>query len=144
MTPLAERAERLATTFAGVNVARRFPLLLEVPLETQVRSLLSVAVSAYIFASLRHSYPEQSLPAVAGWLETYRELILTLVNRTPNGRLEPKREVALEFDMVQKCVELIFGGWQLDAAVDLMQFPIAVRVQDGRPDPSIENRPYAT
>lgn len=141
---ILERGRRLSEISRSAQVVRAFPLLVECAVAETLFAMLRHATAHYILASLRCAYPGKAFALAGNVLEDHRADILKLPNRTPNGKLAAKQEIAGEFNLVQKCVELIFRQLGLDTHAERVQLPVIVRVQDGRPDPAVENRPYAT
>src|SRR5581483_2206616 len=139
---LQERAQRLRDVSQGMSVRRAFPLLVEIAVPDDLLAMLRRVTALYILASLRCAQPARVFDL--DLLNVHGEDILRLPNRTPNGKLIAKREIALEFNLVQDCVELIFRRLNLEAHIDLIQLPVNVRIQDGKPDVHVDSRPYAT
>ncbi|MBN8547708.1 MAG: hypothetical protein J0M12_00185 [Deltaproteobacteria bacterium] len=67
-----------------------------------------------------------------------------LANRTPNGAVLPKKEVAKEFNELHRVV----GNWVeslgLDDIVAEIFCPLTLRIMSGKGDPKLAARPYAT
>ncbi|MFT5207211.1 MAG: hypothetical protein ACI9CF_000960 [Candidatus Omnitrophota bacterium] len=141
---LSERHRRLATIFEASQCSNQFPLMKEMAFAPSLSDTLAHATLLYLLSSLRLSHPKKEFVISEDFLSRYREPILELINRTPNGKVNPLRENALEFNMIEKTVEQIFKSLNIDDQADLMQFPVSLRVQDGTPDVDVEDRPYAT
>lgn len=141
---LRERQARLDRILKHLKITRDFPLVKEVALDPALFSVLRLTTLQYLIASLRLSYPGRTFDWRPDILEVYRQDILGLVNRTPNGKLSAKKETALEINMVQQASELIFQSLGMDTHAERMQLPVTVRVQDGAPNRTVDGRPYAT
>jgi hypothetical protein len=141
---LQERSDRLAKTFSSVKLAAHFPMLLDIHYDARLYEELASAMNDYILASLRSFNPGKKYENKGNILEVYREEVLNLPNRTPNGKMEPKKEIAAEFNRVERAIEAIFDTLKIDKDVELMQLPVSIRIQDGRPRTDIESRHYST
>ncbi len=141
---IQQRGERLSQTFSHTQKDAEFPLLLDIPYVEVLFRGLEAAMNAYILASLHAFNPGKRYQPHLDLLEVYREDILALPNRTPNGKLEPKKEIAREFNEVEQKIEAIFDSLKIDDHVELMQLPVSVRIQDGKPRNDIESRHYST
>lgn len=141
---LQERAHRLNKTFSRVPLAAHFPMLLDIRYDTKLYEALTKAMNEFILASLSSFNAGKKFENKGNLLETYREEILGLPNRTPNGKMEPKKEIAKEFNQVERAIEAIFDSLKIDEHVELMQLPVSIRIQDGRSQSDIESRHYAT
>lgn len=141
---IEERANRLADLCRGLPVTRAFPLLAEIALPVDLLAMLRRATARYLRASLACYRPDRRPATTAHFLQELRDDLLQLPNRTPNGKLAAKQEVAEEFNLVQQAVELVFRQLGISSHVEAIQLPMNVRLVDGRPDVAVESRPYAT
>src|SRR5581483_2601909 len=96
---LQERAQRLRDVSQGMSVRRAFPLLVEIAVPDDLLAMLRRVTALYILASLRCAQPARVFDL--DLLNVHGEDILRLPNRTPNGKLIAKREIALEFNLVK-------------------------------------------
>lgn len=139
-----DRARRLGGVVAAdVAVTGRFGLLLRLQLSASEFGLLRSAVRHYISACLDANHlavlddsPDPLLDA--------RERILSLPNLTPNGLLLPKRDVALEFNVVQATVARIVRSRVVETELESIQLPLNIRLADGRPDTDRDLRAHAS
>lgn len=77
-------------------------------------------------------------------LESLDDIMPQLANRTPNGVVLPKREVAREFNEFHRTVADWFKSLGMDDSVDTMFCPPTLRIMAGKGDPKMGDRPYAT
>src|SRR5205807_1533780 len=126
-----DRTRRLGLLASGLRTRQTFPLLVACELPSPSFELLCGAVRQYISACLREA-------------EVPHRAIGALPNLSPNGVLFPKREVLLEFNLVQRAMAQLFGSLGIDEFVDAIQLPVNVRLVDGRPDPVADVRPHAS
>lgn len=132
-----ERAERLFEITKRLSLTQTFPLLKEVLIPEDLCYDLDCAVRLFIRASERAAGKTISTVPI-------HQNISLFPNLTQNGVLMPKRENALEYNLVQKYVAAIFKNLRIDEHVDAIQFPAMMRFVDGRPDPKKDSRPYSS
>lgn len=139
-----DRAERLALLARSLPPGRAFPLLREFRLPPGDHLVLRRSVELYLLACLRAAGADLTGADPEDLLEARRAEILRLPNLTPNGLLLPKREVALEFNLVQRSAAAWLRGLELDEFVEAIQLPLNVRIVDGRADGTRDRRRYAS
>ncbi len=67
-----------------------------------------------------------------------------LANRTPNGAVLPKREIANEFNELHCAISDWVQSLNMGGIVDSIFCPITLRIMSGKGDPKMLSRPYAT
>lgn len=137
-----DRARRLGLIGSSLRTRRAFPLLVECELPWSSFEILCHSVRQYISACLR----EDQLPpeCYGDPLAHHAGAVRRLPNLSPNGVLFPKREVLLEFNLVQRAAARLFHHLGVDEFVHAIQLPVNVRLIDGRPDPVADVRPHAS
>lgn len=146
-----DRAERLALLARSLPPGRAFPLLREFRLRPADHQALRRSVEFYLLACLRaadtdlaDTDTDLADTGQEDLLAARRAEILRLPNMTPNGLLLPKREVALEFNLVQRSAATWLRGLEIDEFVEAIQLPLNVRIVDGRADGPRDRRRYAS
>jgi len=128
-----------------IPLAGLFPLLLEVPLDPRLYSLLLSSVRSYLFSSLQATYkPREPVDISVNPLFDYYKELTQLPNITPNGLLMPKRENCLEFNLVHRAIGYVFASLGIDNFVDRINLPAMLRMVDGKKDLVKDSRPYAS
>lgn len=139
-----DRVDRLRDVTKNTGLVKQYPLLSVMRINPELYAQLVRDVQDYIAASLRQFNPGRNFEAGDAMLQSYESEIINLPNRTPNGKLAAKVEVAAEFNRVQVSMEKIIEDFKLSAHFESMQLPVLVRIQQGLMDAAVDNRSYAT
>lgn len=142
-----DRAARLRHIIedSEMRVTKNFPLLVEalldeglfVSLISSMRQYLRASLSAAATRKKNYFFDNDILAA-------YYQEICSLTNITPNGSVMPKREVAMEFNLVHQCIARIFKSFGIDHHVESIHLPAGIRLVDGKKDAIKDSRPYSS
>lgn len=125
----------------GVPVESSFDLLAAVAIPPAHLENIKRATQRYVEACLRGSVAPGSEQEFLAHLDANLD---TLVNRTPNGILMPKREFVDEFNRLHKAVASWLESLQIGSIIDEVLCPIVVRIVKGRSSDVEAARPYAS
>lgn len=128
-----ELAERIATE-------HKYRLLFEHKLKPELFQQIKVAAAGYISACL-------GSPIILSedeMLERLLEARGTLPNYTGTGLLMPKREHALEFNLIQKSVATAFSQLGANDLIDAVDLPVNLRMVYGKTDPEKLRLPFTS
>jgi hypothetical protein len=128
-----ELAERIAT-------AHQYRLLFEHKLKPELFQQIQVAAAGYISACLNSQIILSEDEMLARLLEARQ----TLPNYTGTGLLMPKREHALEFNLLQKSVATAFSQLGANDLIDAVDLPVNLRMVYGKTDPDKLRLPFTS
>jgi len=132
------------------NLVRKFdpnlatlidPLIARVKIDERLFHNLKTAVAVFISSSLpsgRFITDEEEL------LETFIRDRQLVKNCTPNGMMVPKREIAVQFNLVVRAFADIMESFSFDDLVVSWHVPLNVRYKDGHVVPGNMERAYPT
>jgi hypothetical protein len=138
------RGERLARIVGEAKLAASFPLLQVVRMSDAQFARLEAAALAYLWHSLSAAFPERSFGLDRRLLVEYRDALLDLPNRTPNGVILPRRETFLSFNMIHQVLANVIQGAGMLSAFSHLQIPCNVRLVEGTPDRDTDSRSYSS
>lgn len=105
---------------------------------------LRMALNIYLWTCLSEAFPDKSFRLSDDMLRDYEQDIVRMPNVTPNGLVLPKAENMLAFNLLQKETGAAFSKLGMGNDIARIQYPVNVRLQSGRPDAAIDNRPRAS
>ena len=138
--PMEARKRRFAELASRVPHTLARDLFLDHPIDAKAFEALQWHVRMYISACLMTGGKILSSDEI---LERLSADDVDLPNKTPNGLLMPKAEVALEFTTLHKCFAQIMTRLRIENITDSWSLPINVRIVLGKADAAILNRPFA-
>ncbi len=140
-TVVQDRAQVFEKVLREAKVLAAFPLLVEAASSRSAFFELRNAVQNFVLATLgvvnkRHYPPHPDA------FDVYFDDIVKLPNITPNGAFYPKRETALEYNIMQRQVVRLLESAGVMGCVSQMQ-TVTLRVNDAAVDRR-GDRPYAS
>lgn len=145
MIDLHEREERMnRLTVPAKQLTGSTPLLQALEADSYDRHNLRTLLNMFLWSCLTAAFPQRKYQLTDDMLKDYEEDVLSLPNVTPNGLILPKRENALAFNQLQKAASASFAKLGFGKNIARVQYPINVRLQNGRPNPAIDTRPRAS
>lgn len=139
-----ERSERLKLITQHLELSGDYPLLSEVKIDEGLFNRLSISLKNYLASALWSAKFTKSYDISDNILIEKHSDLLCLPNRTPNGVIVPKKDIFLEYNIMQRCLSLIMKSLALDASISSIHLPVMTRLVDGRRDEVKDNRPYAS
>lgn len=118
-----------------------YDLLLNAKVDSKSFQAMKEASVEYLKACMQsdeESDPDAFLSSITN------DRLSQLANRTPNGAVLPKMEVAAEFNKFHRSVSSWFQSLGLDETVYQVFCPTTLRIMHGAALPDMEKRPYAT
>lgn len=145
MISIKEREDRLARLTQNVTkLPGSDPLLQAMPIDVNDHKRIRSALNVFLWTCLNASYPERYFQLSDDMLKSYEQEILSLPNVTPNGLILPKKENYLAYNYLQKEASAAFAKLGFGKGISRVQYPINIRMQNGRPNPAIDNRARAS
>lgn len=140
----AARIDRLARVASDCELLGDHPYLKVIDLPEAHRRRLRGVANIYLWESLCAWWPDRSFALTDDVLASYPDDVLALPNRTPNGRLFPRRDTAMSFNMVNRAFVDALIAIGVEPHLELLQIPINVRIVAGQADAAVESRPLAS
>lgn len=145
MINLNEREERMIRlTGTAKQLEGSTPLLQVLEADSGECHNLRTLLNIFLWSCLTAAFPHKSYKLTDDMLKDYEADVLKLPNVTPNGLILPKRENMLAFNQLQKAVSTSFAKLGFGKGIARVQYPINIRLQNGKPNPVIDSRPRAS
>jgi hypothetical protein len=141
---LDERVERFDALAAGLNIAEDYGLLKTLSLTAIQRSRLTTALNYYLYASLCAWYENEDIKFSENILAEHAQNIMNLPNITPNGLVLPKKENCAAYNALHREFVNIFHDIHIGEHIEIIQYPINIRLQSGTPNAVLDSRPRSS
>jgi hypothetical protein len=112
-------------------------------LETSEVEQLQFAALSYLWHCATVVGSHLPMPKGIDWFFEHAALFRAMPNVTPNGLVLPKRETISSYNFIHMITAQILRRYFNEAEVAALHAPINIRLVDGRPDPTLDNRPRA-
>jgi hypothetical protein len=141
---MQERVERFNLITEVAETTEDHGLLKTFPLSDYNRERLIFALNYYLYINLVKWHANKIFDFSLDMLKKYPEEILALPNITPNGLILPKVENCIAYNFLHAEFAHAFSQIRINEAIDTIQFPINIRIIQGKPNPIVDQRPLSS
>ena len=141
---LLERIARFQSIAKKLGGKEDAALVTNVAVDRVLQSRLGDAVNIYLHACLSSFFSSHHFELGKDLLSQHYDFISALPNITPNGLVLVKEPVSIEFTLVHRALVNLLEPMHFFDSISAIQFPINIRLVDGRPDPIKDARPRAS
>ena len=141
---LLERIARFQSITSRLGGKQSASLVANWAVDNVLQSRLADAVNIYLHACISSFFSGQHFELGKDLLSRHYDFISALPNITPNGLILVKEPVSIEFTLVHRALVNLLEPMHFFDSTSAIQFPINIRLVDGRPDPMKDARPRAS
>jgi hypothetical protein len=141
---LNERSARLDAIIEGLSVDLNLPLVKRFDCAGHWHQRIVDACNVYLWSSLNSYFSGKAFTLASDMLQAYPEDLMALPNITPNGLVLPKQQNLFAYNLLHWAVAGALEEMAFYKHFKALQFPINIRLVNGKPDPALDARPRAS